>query len=376
MDRRGERSVCGAHLRSAKQGAVETQISINSGCLRHTRHDRALEPLRPIGAIMGKQLFAAILLGCFWTMFPGGLAAQTCENAEKAKTAFETGKALFHEGRFAEAADAFREANRIQPSWKLLYNIGQSEASAKHHGLALEAFEGYLSQGGDEVPVERRDEVLAEVERLRKMVGSVSVHAPAGAAVFVDGMDRGEAPLPGAILVPASVDQRVVVKQGDAILLDSVVRVSGGQTVVVDCNPPQAPAAAPVAQAPAASGTADQRNDKPENDTASRQTGNIRTWGWVTLGLGGALLAGGAVTGGLALSKNSEIESNCPGGKCPASERDALDARATLGITTDILLGAGAVAAVAGILMVTVFDDSQETTVAVSPGGMTVTGRF
>jgi Flp pilus assembly protein TadD len=51
--------------------------------------------------------------------------------ADDAKRAYEEGVSHFESGRFPEAADAFRKAYELKPIWKLLYNIGQSEAAAK-----------------------------------------------------------------------------------------------------------------------------------------------------------------------------------------------------------------------------------------------------
>ena len=70
----------------------------------------------------------------------------------------------------------------------MLYNIGQSAASAKYFGIAYEAFELYLSKGGDDVAEQRRNEVMAEMDRLFKMVGSFDVVTPPGCVVEVDGM--------------------------------------------------------------------------------------------------------------------------------------------------------------------------------------------
>ena len=81
------------------------------------------------------------------------------DESEKAQALFQKGADLYENSAFDRAADAFRQAYAIRPSWKLYYNIGQSEAAAKHYGLALEAFEKYLAEGGDDVEKERSDEV-------------------------------------------------------------------------------------------------------------------------------------------------------------------------------------------------------------------------
>jgi tetratricopeptide (TPR) repeat protein len=108
------------------------------------------------------------------------------EDAVRAEAAFEEGKRLYHDESFEAAAAAFRKAYELRPNWKILYNIGQSEAASKRYGLAVEAFERYLVMGGDDIDQNRRDEVLEEMEKFRKIVGSIEIKAPDGLVVLVD----------------------------------------------------------------------------------------------------------------------------------------------------------------------------------------------
>jgi hypothetical protein len=79
----------------------------------------------------------------------------------------------------------------------------------------------------------------------------------------------------------------------------------------------------------------------------------LRTGGAVAIGIGGAALIAGAVTGIMALQSNDYVKDNCPDGICSTPEaQDELDKRDKLALSTDILLGAGAGVAIAGVLMV------------------------
>jgi hypothetical protein len=257
---------------------------------------------------------------------------------KQARKAFSNGIKLFKKGNFEEAATKFEKAYELKPSWKLLYNIGQCAAALNEHGAALDAFEGYLSQGGDEVTQERREEVLAEIKRLREMVGLLEFAAPPGAEVSIDGEVRGQAPLSGRIRVAVGVDHEILVTLDGEELLARTVRVGGGETLVIDARPePEAPAE------PSAQPTAD--------DSGPRDPKKI--WGWVAIGVGGALVITGAITGGVALAKNGEIEDNCPQGNCPPPYHDDVEQRDRLALTADILLPVGAAAAVAGVLLLT-----------------------
>ncbi len=96
----------------------------------------------------------------------------------------------------------------------MLFNIGQCEAAAKRYGLALEAFEGYLIKGGDDVPEEKRVFVDGEVKRLQGMVGAIEVEASDGAEISVDGMVRAKTPLVGPLRVEAGAHVVVLSKDG------------------------------------------------------------------------------------------------------------------------------------------------------------------
>ena len=141
---------------------------------------------------------------------------------EQAEAAFDRGTAAFKEERFDEAVDAFREAYRLRPSWKILYNIGHGEAACKRYGLALDAFEQYLVKGGDEVPLDRQRAVREEIERLQGLVGYLKVIAPEGAMVSVDGVERDAAPLVRELPVAAAVVHAVTATRGGALQAETV----------------------------------------------------------------------------------------------------------------------------------------------------------
>jgi hypothetical protein len=180
------------------------------------------------------------------------------EAAEKAKQYYKQGVKYFDAGQYTQAADSFRKANELKPTWKMHYNIGQSEAAAKRYGLALEAFEKYMIQGGDEVGSSRREEVLAEIQRLRMLVGAIEVEAGPGVALVVDGVKRGESPFTGPVRVAAGTHQ-VTMHRGNDVLYDKTVTIAGGMTTTLKAGdkpiktgppPPVAPVVAEPVEKP------------------------------------------------------------------------------------------------------------------------------
>jgi hypothetical protein len=89
-----------------------------------------------------------------------------------------------------------------------------------------------------------------------------------------------------------------------------------------------------------------------DEETRKQRMPPLRLWGSVAVGLGGAVLISGVVTGAVSLSLNEDIEKNCPGGDCAPEFHDDLDQRDALALSTSILLGVGGGIAVAGALMV------------------------
>ena len=305
-----------------------------------------------------------------------GVEAET-GGEDAAFAAFEDGKALFNTKNYKAAAQKFREANELRPSWKLLFNIGQSEAAAKRHGLALEAFETYLTLGGDDVPEERRGVVMKEINRLRPIVGYLSFSAPLGTTVIIDEFNRGETPLPGPVGVASGISHRIQFLKNGEPVDTQVAKVAGGQTVVVSMqtiadNEPTAPGDEPV-------------DSTPPAPTPVKKRSPLVLAGFTCLGAGAAMLIAGAVTGGMALSKYNTLDEKCPN-KSDCDERDLVQTIDKLSLTTDILLPLGGVVAAAGAALVLVGLNKTKSesgaSIAVTPtvgrneGGLFLEGRF
>ena len=333
-------------------------------------------------------------MNCAWDVSRLVTACATClaiafvfdaraDDKAAAKAAFAEGRSFFERGEYERAAEAFREAHELSPNWKLLYNIGQCEALAKRPGLALQALEAYLVHGGDDVPAARREDVLAEVERLRKMVGAVEISAPDGARILLDGTERERAPLPGPMMIAAGVKHDLVIRLGERVLLSRPVRVSGGQTVSVVTKADQEATRAPAADVRAESGGGGE--PPPMVEPADEGGASLSTWGWTSAGVGGALLIGGGITGGMALSINGELESRCVDGVCiePADQNEN-DKMQSLATATNVLIGVGVAAVATGVILLVVDgdEDEEEAPVAVGPtvgrafSGVQISGRF
>ena len=206
---------------------------------------------------------------CFLSIFLVCLTSSAQDNTQKAAEHFKKGVALFKGNKKEAAVIEFKTAFRLKPSWKIMYNIGQCEASLRRYGMAIEAFEAYLGEGGDEVSVERRDEVLKELDRLRKMVGSVRVNGPPGYDIIIDDIKRGQTPMSSSVMVTAGVEHRISVIKGNKKILDVAEKVSGGEILELNAEEPggtptPVPTPQPATETPQETNTATPVEPAPE----------------------------------------------------------------------------------------------------------------
>ncbi|MBN2714908.1 MAG: tetratricopeptide repeat protein [Deltaproteobacteria bacterium] len=274
----------------------------------------------------------------------------TTADEKSARALFMEGVAAFESGHFAEAAAIFRQAYNENSSWKIQYNIGQCEAAAKHHGRAMEAFEYYLSLGGDDVPETRRAEVEAELDRLRRVVGFVNIQAPDGAQISVDGEARGTAPLTGSLMVAASVDHDIQVTLDESLLLSRRIRLGGTQSITLEVKGARTDKAAEATEPSSLSQPVPGPHAHGEPDTSgqSNPASPYRPIGIALVSAGGAALIAGGITGILAFSKSRDLKDKCPGGVCPIEYHGENTTREHLVTATNVLLISGGTIALTG----------------------------
>jgi hypothetical protein len=289
---------------------------------------------------------------------------------DEARAQFDTGVELFEAGKFEQAAVSFARAYELKPSFRILYNIGQVENELGHFAKALDAYTRYLAEGGDQIEQARLDQVRVEVARLNKLVGMISVDgAPPGATVFVDERRSGTTPLPGPIFVDLG-EHQVQVKHGKDELHSEIVTVAGGQQVAVKLEAGADPGAPPPGD-----GIADAVGPGTAEPTPAAKP--KRVWTWIAFGVGGAAAIGGAITGGLTLSRAEELKSECGGDACPSTSADALDSARSLGNATDVLIAVAAVGIAAGVVLYFVEPrrgDREDGGVAIAPAAAPTAG--
>jgi len=145
---------------------------------------------------------------------------------KEATARFERGLALYDDGDFDAALVEFDRAYELQPTYKILYNIGKIERVKNDYSSALTHFQHYLEQGGTEIPADRPAEVEKEIGVLKERVAQITITANVdGAIVYIDDVPvcgarildpscTGTTPLPGPVVVNPGKRKFTALKHG------------------------------------------------------------------------------------------------------------------------------------------------------------------
>jgi hypothetical protein len=321
--------------------------------------------------------------------------AQDGQVSDTARQHFKTGVAYLKDpdgARYEEAYREFKAAYADSPSWKILGNLGITAMKLERDGEAIEAFEKYLAQGGQQIDAAERSQMESDLLTTKAGVVNISITvSPATGVVIADERQ----PLTGRPVtnrydVAADGTLRAGIRRGRhriTATLDGYV----DQTWELDADPgpaqthafvlQQQVATTPTVGQPVGAGTTPPV--QPE------MTHPISTPVIIGAAATGALLIGFGVTGGLALSKASDYKSKNDG-QHVAEAQSLHDSAKTMNLVADcLLLGAVAGGVVTTILFfnrpyVPAGGDTGATArrfdivpaVGTTGGGLVMSGRF
>jgi hypothetical protein len=269
--------------------------------------------------------------------------------AEDASSHFEQGVAFFKDGDFEGALVSFKRAYELSPEYRVLYNLGQTSRELRDYASALENFERYLAEGGNEIEEARRKRVEGWITELKPKVARLTIKTNvAGAEVTVDDLSRGKTPLEGALIVNAGRRKISLVKSGYATV-QRIVEVAGTQPVSLDLElvplDSQAPVPTGIAN-PSASAAPTTSTSVPSEPTPAP---------WIALAGTAAFGITTGVLGGVSLSKKSALDDELA--RFPSNGESIEAARGTakdFALATDIMAGITiASAAVTVVLFIT-----------------------
>ncbi|MAQ13410.1 MAG: hypothetical protein CMN30_01220 [Sandaracinus sp.] len=326
-------------------------------------------------------------------VFTTGALAQTDEDRDRARAAFQRGVSAYEAEHWEEALQAFQEAYRIAPHPSVRVNMANAYLNLGRPVQALDHFERFLLEMGDDGDPAQKREVRRQITELRSQIGEVFVRVqPEGATVTIDGHTTRRAPILDALELAAGTHHVEVAMEGYRSQ-EQEFQVSGGERHEVRIELEQGADAPVVADGPTELDASDDVFDASPEEEADDESGGIPGAVWVAGGATVALAIGAAVVGGLALGANGDFDdavarSNDP--TLPPAERnqavtdglDAADRADRLAITADILGIAAIAGAGATVLVYFLTRDEPDESVAVAPAagpdgaGLVVRGAF
>jgi hypothetical protein len=277
----------------------------------------------------------------------GSPSSAPADATNDAATHFGRGVTYYGEGDYPAALVEFKRAYSIAPSWRVLFNIGQSHFQLHEYVEAHTALERFLQEGGDQVKPKQRELAQQELASLSERIGRVTVDSNVtGAAVSVDDQVVGTTPLANPVLMSAGIRRVSAVADGRTPV-EQRVSVAGGDTITVHLDF-ATPAQAPVAATKAPSTPMSLDSTPPE--APARPPNRVPAY----IAFGGAIagVAVGTTFGVLALDEHSQLNRSCNAGKgCPASDDSEIHAQSRNAIISDVGFGVAIVGAVVGVTL-------------------------
>ena len=318
-------------------------------------------------------LFAQLTL-----VAPAARANDDAGTRAAARAMAEDALAHYDKGDYAGALDLFDRADALvhAPTLGLmaarcLHKLGRLvEASERYVAVAAIELDKKAPAAQAKAQVTAQQERAALLPKLPSLVVEVEGAAPSDVRVTLD--DR---PLPAEILgrkrpTDPGAHRLEATRGAEVVTREITLAVGQSATITLKLTGATTKALATTEEtAPGAGG----------------RDATLRLAGFAAVGVGGAGLLVGAITGGVALSTRSSLDAaGCSGGHCPASQQSAVDRYNTLRMVSGPGLIVGGLLAAGGVTLVVVSgraSDAGKTSGAgwgpfVGPGSAGVAGVF
>lgn len=278
--------------------------------------------------------------------------AEEVQVTQKAREYYNAGMAFLREKpepRYEEAYQAFRHAYAESPSWKILTPLGIAALHLERDQEALEAFERYLKEGGDDVPQEIRAQTERDIATLEASLVRVTITIdPEGGTQVVD----ERIPATGTAIVNRYSNLKGTTTLGihpgrHRMSVSALRGAHGSEPWEFDAR-----AGVELSHVFQRKGVPSARSTTPEPNSAAvtpsttplppqTATPSKRTPALLYAGLAatGALLAGASVTGFLALQKNNEFQESMG-----SASNELRESGQQLALVTDVLFGVAVLA--------------------------------
>lgn len=290
-------------------------------------------------------LLRTLLTSALITLSIPALAAPTKAQIEEGREHFHRGVELFNDADYRAALIEFNRANDVAPNYRIQYNIAQTCLELQDYACALRALQTYVAAGGKEVSRERRQQSEREIERLKRLVATVSIRTNKdGADIALDDVSLGRAPLTN-VLVGAG-RHKVTAVIAPLPTVTKIVDIAGGDHVeiVLELAEPTAPPSVATAPADPVQPTPTPKSDPPRAQVTAVEPPS-RVPFWIGVAATATVAAGATTVGILTLGAQSDLDDQLGRATAGNEIRDARTNVRTLSTATDILLASTIVAA-------------------------------
>jgi hypothetical protein len=314
-------------------------------------------------------------------LWSASAAAQDFDDTARAtaRELAEEGGALYLSGQWAEALVKLDKAYAILR----VPTLGHYSARCLESlGRWVEASERYLEvtklplpdrspephKKAQEDSARAREALLPRIPRLRIVIAGAE---PSEVTLSVDGKPLAVAMVDVAFPVDPGAHQVRGVRRSQQV--DESARLEEGEELRLELRfEPEAREPAPPSQPrPAPAPRARSLPVAPADDGPS----SAAIGGYLALGLGGASLVAGIVTGSILLATGASLDDDCVDAECLYRAEGDADTYNALRPTTTVTLAVGAAGVAAGLLLLFVVDDGEAAAV-IGPGWLGARVRF
>ncbi len=297
-------------------------------------------------------------------------------HAEPSEADVATARQLAKEGfaaldakDFAEAEKLFDRARKLYDAPTLLLGLARARVGLGHFVEARENYQQLIRRKPDASNTafqEAVESARTEVEGLEDQIAWVTI--------MVEGPDgeSTEVTIDGTAIPAASLGVKRALNPGEHEVVASAAgyatrtesfSVDKAETLELNLELQTAPG-------------------EETQPATTAESSSLQQWlGIAAVGVGGAFLIAGVVTGAIASGEHGDLEDNCPDGQCPPAYHDTLDSFNTTSTVSTVGFIAGGVLAAAGTVLILTAptEDSPDDTaisVGVGLGYLQTTVRF
>jgi hypothetical protein len=336
------------------------------------------------------HLFAAILATSVATTRLAAAADPSPQDIAQARELGGQAQAAFEAGSYAESEKLWVAASNLYPQAPTLtLGLARTQAKLGKLVLAQESYNKIIREQG-EIPnlkpafKDALEAAKAEVPAISAKIASV--------VIVVEGAPTPTVTLDGQPVSNAGLGLKRPVDPGSHVVKAEAAGFKPAETSFQVAESGAAEAKLKLVKvenvATAAAAAPPSDGARPVEISAGKKPD--RTLAYVALGVGGAGLVLGSVTGIVALGKHGELADKCPDSKCPNAVSGDIDSYKTMGALSTVGFVVGAVGVAAGAVLW--FTAPKETAAApgvaraaaravswhpyIGVGGGGVTGRF